>query len=124
MNLRYIALLISLPLILACGMTATLPSSDGKTGSIKKASTATAVIDTLPVELSTEEIGRVVVDALTVRAEPDAESASLGYLDYGDAVLVSGCVRYENGDVWAELGGHWIAVLFGGERFVEGVCGE
>ena len=120
--LRYVALIVSAPLIFACGMTAPVPSPDGKMGSMDmQASTANAVIDT-PFSESTEEIGRVIADALTIRSAPDAESASLGYLHRGDAVMVGGCVRFNNGDVWAELDGHYIAVLFEGQEFVEGVC--
>lgn len=116
-----ILILLALATI-ACGMTAPAPSSGGKMGSMDmQVSTATAVIDT-PFSDSTEEIGRVIADALTIRSAPDAESASLGYLHRGDAVMVGGCVRFNNGDVWAELDGHYIAVLFEGQEFVEGVC--
>ena len=51
---------------------------------------------------------RVVSDALRIRSEPDAESALVGYLEYGDAVTV-----FEERGGWGRLlNGNWIKLEF------------
>ena len=51
---------------------------------------------------------RVTSDALRVRSDPDAESALVGYLEYGDAVTV-----FEERGGWGRLlNGNWIKLEF------------
>lgn len=127
--LRYILPLISLPLILACGMAAPIPSSDGQKGS---ATVNMATHVNTPITSNLESVSIVTADVLTVRVCP-AQECQVAYRDgaefyfhKGDPVM-GACYRFVD-EIW--LGFDFVngeptkfaAVLFDGEWLMEGNC--
>ena len=124
MNRLYIALLVSSALIYACGTTATLPASDGKIGVIPQTITQTPI--STP-EIIHDNLGVVVVDSLTVRVCP-AQECQVAYKDGKEWYLLRGeavmgnCYTFQDGSIWLEISGRYAAVVFEGERYINGVC--
>jgi len=126
MTRLYIFLALALLLTIACGMTAPVPSSDGKIASRDVPQIATSAVTSLPI--SYEEVGVVIADALNVRPCPEDSEACppLGHLNKGDAVM-GACYQF-GADWWLgfdrvdEQPTRWIAVVFDGKRYVRGVC--
>lgn len=120
---RLYTLIISSALILACGMSVPINQQLGvKSGNVAIYITTTAQpVPDLPSE--TLEIGIVTTDVLTVRACPAEECMALYYL-YRDTPVMGTCYRFSDGSIWLGLdeSTKYIAVLFDGSRYVEGVC--
>lgn len=118
---------------LACGMTATIPSSDGHLGG--NVSIAATVTDTPKVTFSTEaeSVFVVTADVLTVRVCP-AQQCQVAYRDgaewylrRGDVVM-GGCYTFGQ-EVWLGFDHNadgeptkFAAVLYDGQTFMKGNC--
>lgn len=115
MKIRLILICVSV-VILACGSVKVSQSAPPPTAT----PTATARPTCTP---NGEVIGVVIVDGLTVRDAPNEDAASLSYKNLGDYVMGE-CVYMASGDIWLALDGgkRFVAVLFEGRLFVEGVC--
>ena len=116
-----IALLVSV-LIFGCGMTAPVPSSDGKKGSLSVVAEPTNYA-TLPVS---EAVFVVIADSLQIRPCPYKDDETCPPHQYGFVagdVVMGYCRTFEDGSIWLEFDGQkYAAVYFGGEWLMEGTC--
>jgi hypothetical protein len=100
--MRYVALVVSVPLILACGVS------------------VTPIATRIPAVISRQEYVkpadmRTVTEPLTIRQEPCVPSLVIGYLSAGDSVHITNeRVHCDDGGAWVELErGGWV-----NERFI------
>lgn len=111
--------------ILACGMTAPVPSSDGQKGSYVSI-TATAIVSSpIPSYLPTESVFVVIADSLQVRPCPYKEDLTCPPFENGFVAgdVVMGYCRYFGENVWLEFDGNkYAAIFYDGEWYMEGNC--
>lgn len=114
---------------LACGMTATIPPSDGRIGSWREVSTATAIVDT-----THEVVFLVVVDSLHIRTATNQDAPSTGFL-VRDMAVMGTCYKFDRNEdgiieeIWLGFDRNpdgeptlFAAVLFDGEAMMQGDC--
>ena len=101
-GVRYIVMVVSVPLILACGVSVT-PIATRQPAVISRQEYVKADV-------------RTVTEPLTIRQEPCVPSLVVGYLSAGDSVHVTDeRVHCDDGGAWIELErGGWV-----NERFIQ-----
>lgn len=112
-------------IILACGMTAPLPSSDGQKGSAT-VNMATHINTAVPVESLLEAVFVVTADSLQIRPCPYRNDETCPPFERGFVagdVVMGFCRTFEDGSIWLEFDGQkYAAVLFDGEWLMMGDC--
>ena len=109
---------------LACGMTAPIPSSDGKLGSWQVL-TPTPTPAPITSNLA-ESVFIVTADSLQIRPCPYKDDQTCPPYQYGFVagdVVMGYCRYFEDGSVWLEFDGNkYAAVYFDEVWLMEGNC--
>ena len=120
-RLRYTILVISSALILACGMTAPIPSSDGRLGVKLPTATLAPITSNLA-----ESVFIVTADSLQIRPCPYKDDQTCPPYQYGFVagdVVMGYCRSFEDGSIWLEFDGNkYAAVYFDEVWLMEGNC--
>lgn len=119
--LRYIPLVMSF--LLACGVTAPVPSPEGQKGS---ATVSMATHANAPITNNLESVFVVTADSLQIRPCPykDNETCPPYQRGFVTGDVVMGYCRYfEDGSIWLEFDGNkYAAVYFDEVWLMEGNC--
>lgn len=119
---QYLFLVVLYLTAVACGMTAPVPSSDGKKGSLSVVAEPTNYA-TLPVS---EAVFVVIADSLQIRPCPYKEDLTCPPFEHGFVkgdVVMGYCKHFADGSIWLEFDGDkYSAIFYDNEWLMEGVC--
>ena len=111
-------------IILACGMTANMPPSDGQLPPDVNMATPSQQI--APEVLITESVFVVIADSLQIRPCPYKEDENCPPFENGFVqgdVVMGYCRDFEDGSIWLEFDGNkYAAIFYDGEWYMEGDC--
>ena len=111
--------------LIACGMTANIPPSDGQLPP-QTVNTATPSQQIAPEVLITESVFVVTADSLQIRPCPYKEDLTCPPFENGFVagdVVMGYCRDFADGSIWLEFDGNkYAAIFYDGEWYMEGNC--